>query len=68
MEFTCLQCDKPLTGRRRYKARFCGSACRQRAYRRRAVGLPETLPVREPMAGFVREPFAHDLIRRSRSR
>ena len=43
-ELTCEHCGKPIKGRRRHKARFCGGVCRQAAYRRRKAGVAEDQP------------------------
>jgi endogenous inhibitor of DNA gyrase (YacG/DUF329 family) len=38
----------PLSGRRGPRRTYCGEACKQAAYRRRARGAPEDLPRQGP--------------------
>lgn len=43
---SCTQCGSPIPAPHRADARFCTSACRQKAYRRRARPLPAELTSR----------------------
>jgi len=65
----CDQCGKMIPQVKKSNSRFCSDVCRQRAYRRRAVGAPETMPREYSTGAGSLKNYQHNLKReRRRSR